>query len=211
MSRAWPSWVSVCALLACDAYTEKRDRGDPSPPPSAAEDAGPGTDDAALDPCALRQTYPPGPYGRAVGTRIENLSFVGLDNAPFDFASLHADCTRTLLLVSTSAGWCTACREEQPKLQSLYENFSASGLVVVVTLFEDDDFETAVLRDVEAWQRRYDLTFPVVLDAPFVLGDYYDRNSTPMNMLVDLRTMEIVTIQIGAVDSTFETILEAKL
>ena len=83
--------------------------------------------------------------------------------------------------------------------------------MVWVTLFENDDYAPATLRDVAAWVRRYDLTFPVVLDAPFVMSAYYDRNSTPMNMLVNLETMQIVHIAIGSVDSNFENILEANL
>jgi len=200
-------------LAGCiDAYTEKRARPAPNVPdaPDVAVDAGADTA-PPIDRCAARDTYPQGPFGRGEGDVIADLSFEGADGAPVSFSTARADCAARLLLLSTSAGWCTACREEQPLLQQLSEQHAAAGLVVWVTLFENDDYAPATLRDVAAWVRRYDLTFPVVLDAPFVMSAYYDRNSTPMNMLVNLETMEIVHIAIGSVDSNFENILEANL
>ena len=217
--------ATLCAalgLVGCiDAYTEKRAR-----PPVEAEDAsadvsrgdsdGGAADagaDAAppVDPCAARATYPPGPFGRGEGDVIADLGFQAADGAPVSFSTARGECGAKLLLVSTSAGWCTACREEQPLLQRLSEEHAAAGLVVWVALFENDNYAPATLRDVAAWVRRYDVTFPVVLDAPFALSAYYDRNSTPMNMLVNLETMQIVHIAIGSVDSNFENILEANL
>lgn len=209
-------------LAGCiDAYTEKRARpqveaedasGDAARGDSDGGTAGAGADAAPpVGPCAARATYPVGPFGRGEGDVIADLSFQVADGAPVSFSSARAECGAKLLLVSTSAGWCTACREEQPLLQRLSEQHAAAGLVVWVTLFENDDYAPATLRDVAAWVRRYDLTFPVVLDAPFVMSAYYDRNSTPMNMLVNLETMEIVRIAIGSVDSNFETFLEANL
>jgi len=200
-------------LAGCiDAYTEKRARPAPNVPdaPDVAVDAGADTA-PPIDRCAARDTYPQGPFGRGEGDVIADLSFEGADGAPVSFSTARADCAARLLLLSTSAGWCTACREEQPLLQQLSEQHAAAGLVVWVTLFENDDYAPATLRDVAAWVRRYDLTFPVVLDAPFVMSAYYDRNSTPMNMLVNLETMQIVHIAIGSVDSNFENILEANL
>jgi thiol-disulfide isomerase/thioredoxin len=200
-------------LAGCiDAYTEKRARPAPNVPdaPDVAVDAGADTA-PPIDRCAARDTYPQGPFGRGEGDVIADLSFEGADGAPVSFSTARADCAARLLLLSTSAGWCTACREEQPLLQQLSEQHAAAGLVVWVTLFENDDYAPATLRDVAAWVRRYDVTFPVVLDAPFALSAYYDRNSTPMNMLVNLETMQIVHIAIGSVDSNFENILEANL
>ena len=214
--------LAALSLGACiDAYTEKRARSTPNVPDApdvaadagadAGRDAGPDAAVPPIDRCAARATYPQGPFGRGEGDVIADLSFEGADGAPVSFSTARADCAARLLLLSTSAGWCTACREEQPLLERLSRDHAAAGLVVWVTLFENDDYAPASLRDVTAWVRRYDLTFPVVLDAPFVMSAYYDRNSTPMNMLVNLETMEIVHIAIGSVDSNFENILEANL
>ena len=61
---------------------------------------------------------------------IADLSFQAVDGAPVSFSTARGECGAKLLLVSTSAGWCTACREEQPLLQRLSEEHAAAGLVV---------------------------------------------------------------------------------
>ena len=66
-----------------------------------------------------RETYPEGPYGVSEGDIIDNLSFTDSEGAPFQFEDMFSDENNKLLLLSTAAGWCTACREEQIALQSL--------------------------------------------------------------------------------------------
>jgi hypothetical protein len=198
--------VCLClALLGCDAYTQKN--GDDAPFADAAVSG-----DAAAEGCVdQRAGYPDGPYGTGEGDVIANLAFTGADGAPLDLASLHAPCGQRLLLVSTSAGWCTACREEQPKLQSLYDDLRADGLVVMVAYFEDDNYEPGTVDLAADWRERYGLSFPVVVDAAFALGDYYDRALTPMSMLVDLETMRIVKVMTGYDDSLVRSLLGARL
>ncbi len=195
----------LLALLGCDAYTEKRERGAPA-------DAGTPGDGAAPEACVdVRAGYPAGPYGEGEGDVIANLAFTDAEGAPLDLAALHAPCANRLLLVSTSAGWCTACREEQPKLRQLHQDFRGDGLVVMVAYFEDDNYEPGTVELAAGWRDRYDLSFPVVLDASFAFGDYYDRELTPMTMLVDLETMEIVKIMTGYDDSVVRSLLGARL
>lgn len=198
----------ACLLCACDAYTSKGD----DPAPAADVDAGVGVDAAAAGACVdQRPSYPPGPYGLGEGAIIANLAFTEADGTPLDLGAVHAPCAQKLLLVTTSAGWCTACREEQPKLQALYQDFEARGLVVMVAYFENDDYDPAELSGVVRWKQRYGLSFPVVLDEAFQFGDYYDRALTPMTMLVDLETMEIERLMTGYDDSTLRAILGARL
>ncbi|MSP74272.1 MAG: TlpA family protein disulfide reductase [Myxococcales bacterium] len=177
-------------------------------PSTGAADAAP---DLAAQACEGRSDYPVGPYGKAEGAVLEDLTLKSGDGAPFRLSSLHQDCGRRLLLVSTSAGWCTACIEEQPKLQALHEQYAAAGLVVMVAFFEDANFEPAKLRNVQDWKERYGLDFPVLLDEAFVFGDYYDRESTPMTMLVELETMTILRIMNGFDESTVRSLITQKL
>ncbi len=158
-----------------------------------------------------RGDYPPGPYGTGEGAVLAPLSFVNPDGSTLDLAQIQADDRNRLLLVSTSAGWCTACIEEQPALADLHDRYSPRGLVVMVSLFEDANFLPADARLAEGWQQKYDLPFLVVADPTFQFKDYYDSRQTPMNMIVDLSSMKIVKIILGADSSAVENIVGALL
>ena len=38
--------------------------------------------------------------------------------------------------LTTSAGWCTACIEEQAALQTLYTDYAGRGVEILVTVFQ---------------------------------------------------------------------------
>lgn len=169
-----------------------------------------GTGDDGTEP-ADRTVYPEGPFGTAEGAAIENHLFLQPDGADLDFQALRSDESASLLLLSTAAGWCTACIEEQGFLESQYNDRKADGLVVMVSVFEDQSFQPADAELAANWVESYNVTFPVVADPAFVLSEYYDESVTPMNMLVDLDTMEILHIVTGTDQSAIEALIEASL
>jgi peroxiredoxin len=159
-----------------------------------------------------RTTYPAAPYGTAAGTTLANLSFADPDGtSTVDLQSLRAAGDKRLLLVITSAGWCSACIEEQPELNRLYNTYKDCGLEVLLTVFEDDQTYPATPALAAQWKSSYSNTFPVVADAPFVLKEYYDESYTPMVMFVDLETMEILSIATGQVDAATEAFIRQQL
>lgn len=158
-----------------------------------------------------RGEYPSGPFGTSEGSVIEPLTFVKPDGQPLGFEEIQSDDTNRLMLVSTSAGWCTACIEEQPALAELHERYSGRGLFVMVTLFEDSNFQPADARFADDWVTKYKLPFAVVADPDFQFKEYYDSRQTPMNMIVDLSSMQIVKIILGTDSSALENIIEVLL
>ena len=197
----------------CEAASTAADAG--------ADDAGQtdaSTGDAGGTPGDVSDNgYPPGPYGTAVDATLANLDFIRHDGEPVSLADVRAETGAKVLLISTSAEWCSACREEQPLLQALYEEYDDAGFRILLTIFEDLNFAPATLEDVAEWRSLYDLTFLTVLDEgqegqsgtnSFV--DYYNTALTPMNMFVDLETMTILSIEEGALDeANARTIIEA--
>lgn len=169
--------------------------------------AGPASDATSSD----RTSYPTGPYGVAQGDVIEALSFTTADDGTYGLADIFADPDTSLLLLSTAAGWCTACIEEQGALEELTATYGAEGLAVMVALFEDRDYQPATPGLAGEWQQEHALTFPVVADPEFVLADYYDTALTPMNMIVDVNTMTILRISTGWDPSAITAIIEASL
>lgn len=156
-----------------------------------------------------RSQYPG--FGKEEGAILAPLQFELPDGTPFSLADMYHDPKNRIMMLSTSAGWCTACIEEQPKLVALHEEFAERGLFMVIALFEDDQFQPANAALANRWKRRYALPFAVVADADFQLGSYYNRELTPMTMLVNVDTMQILKITTGFPESEVRAILNAAL
>lgn len=177
----------------------------------AGDDAGTGGDDASST------AYPPGPYGTGVGDTIADIAFTDQDGAPISLGDLYRDDSARLLLVSTSAEWCVACREEQPLFQSLFNEYRDRGFRVMVTLFENTDFAPANTQDVAQWRAQYGLSFLTVLDVGNSFRDFYDVSLTPMNMLVVVDEnapdpMSVVYLEVGALnEADARTVIELVL
>ena len=153
----------------------------------------------------------PTPPNASSTSKADSLSFSTATGEPFGLADIFADSDKTLLLLSTAAGWCTACIEEQGALEELSTTHGPAGLEVMVSLFEDRDYQPATPALAAQWQQDHGLTFPVVVDPDFVLAAYYDSALTPMNMLVDVNTMTILRVSTGWDPSAITAIIEARL
>ena len=100
-----------------------------------------------------RTTYPTEDIGTVEGKTLENLSFTNTDGSNFSLdADIFADESKRLLLLVTAAGWCTACREEQPALEALYQNYKDQGLEIVVAIFEDNNFGAVTTDFATSWK-----------------------------------------------------------
>ncbi len=175
-------------------------------------------EEAAEDVCepGPREGYPTAGLGVEKGDVIADLTLVNPDGSAFKLSELYQDSEgrRRLLLVSTAAGWCTACIEEQPALQALYDNHRDNGLEIVVAYFQDQNFNAATAAHAEAWKAQYNLTFPVVADPDNKLKPYYpgsDDSAAPLNMMVDLCTMEILTSGVSFDESQVNAVIKSKL
>ena len=158
-----------------------------------------------------RDVYPAAPYGKDETSVIDNLAFKNTDETEFKLEEIFADEGNKLLLISTSAGWCTSCIEEQQKLQARHDQFSDKGLYILLATFEDAGQQPATPEYAKEWQERFNLSYKVVADEPFLFQEYYDRNATPMVMLVDVDTMQILKIMTGFDESVVDAIIDAKL
>jgi len=153
------------------------------------------------------QPYPEGPYGTGIGATIANLEFIGWrtpDVAKYDPALVermqlgdYHDPKGTrgvkLIVINSSAVWCTACRAEAREIQNegLFEKYLPQGVVFFWTLFEDNDENPARFQDLVNWATLYEVNYPFVLDPGFKLRFFYDVDATPANIVVDAKTMTI--------------------
>jgi thiol-disulfide isomerase/thioredoxin len=162
------------------------------------------TADCAEPPCSGqsapsdRSNYPG--FGTSTSDILAPLTFKAGSGDDYSIAEVFADSNNRVMLLTTSAGWCTACIEEQPTLQALHEEFSDRGLFIMVALFETRDYQPANSRLAERWKAQYELDYAVVADPGFVMEPYYpngDSSVTPIVLMVDVDTMEIIEIMVG--------------
>jgi hypothetical protein len=160
-------------------------------------------------------SYPDAPYGTRQGATIENLQLYGWQNpvaAGFDLAGAGAVKLGDFynpdgapgegteyIMINAVAAWCGVCRTEYQdmKTKQTYETLSARGLEMVGVLFEDNNGDPSTYQDMINWARAYSVSFPFVNDPGFETGVYFDKSATPMNMVIDARTMKIVLVMTG--------------
>jgi hypothetical protein len=158
--------------------------------------------------------YPAGPYGAERGAVIEDLSFIGWHDpvrAGFDLANLERvgfsdfydpNGTETeLIVLNASAVWCPACRLEMATIdqRDMAAAYRASKVAIVGTLFEDRTGAPAKPEDLVLWasQLNFTVDFPLVLDPALQLGPYFSQSVTPLNLVIDARTMKILQVYMG--------------
>ena len=206
-----PPSVSVLFAATCFVF------GCSSTPldPVGGTATAPGDEAPSAGPTSTFADYPAGPYGTGKGATIENLSFLGwrhpdsagYDTSKFetvrlsDFYDPDGHTGIKLLAINASAVWCGVCRAEYQDMNAtqVYSTFFAKGVEILGTLFEDNGYYPAQPQDLKNWGvlSTHAVKFPLVLDPGFKMGAYFDSDATPLNMLVDVRTMKIVSLTMG--------------
>ncbi|HEY3256514.1 MAG TPA: hypothetical protein VGJ91_21290 [Polyangiaceae bacterium] len=223
--------ATTCSLLGCSSSplagaSDSEAGAGPAAVPSASGGASAGVGASAgasavaVSPTSTWTPYPAGPYGTTRGATIENLSFMGWKHPDLagydpdkfelvrlsDFYDPNALSGIKLLAINASAVWCGVCRREYQEMHSgdVYNNLHPLGLEILGTLFQDNQYYPAQPQDLKNWAKlsTHAVTFPFVLDPGFKVGAYFDSDATPLNMLVDVRTMTIVQITMGISDPT---------
>ncbi len=157
--------------------------------------------------------YPAGPYGSEIGDVAVNVCIRAWTNPKatnYDAAQLESLCfsdfydpqgaEHALLLVNTSAIWCTACRSEyggsasRPALSEEVAERYERGLRVLGVLFQGAQRDPATEAEAQLWAESFEVDFAFGLDAPFAMGAFADPQKQPFNMLLDTSTMEIVLV-----------------
>ena len=198
-------FATACVLFGCSS----------SPLTGEQAAAEPSSDVASGGPTATWASYPAGPYGTKKGATMANLSFLGWkhpDSAGYDpskfetvrlsdFYDPDGHSGVKLLAINASAVWCSVCRAEYQDMHStqVYSKVREQGVEILGTLFQDNAYYPAQPQDLVNWGATdsHAVTFPLVLDPGFKMGAYFDSDATPLNLLVDVRTMTIVSLTMG--------------
>jgi hypothetical protein len=163
-------------------------------------------------------TYPSGPFGQAVGDILQNMSFTGWRNPKSvnydtataekvsfaDFYNPDGAATKPkVLLVTTAARWCSACKAEASESMANYNYWRDKGVEFITLLFEDaaNPPNPATGTDLQLWAKAYQIEYHLALDPNLQLGAFFNKDASPFNMIVDTKTMKIVYAQEGVVDT----------
>ncbi|MDR2730428.1 MAG: TlpA family protein disulfide reductase [Treponema sp.] len=105
------------------------------------------------------------------------------------------------------ATWCGPCVSEMPSMEAVYQKLKNSGLEILAVNLGDSE------REVSAFMKKYNLTFPAVLDERNITGNYYSIQAIPTTYIIDRRGLIIARL-IGSTNwntpeviSALETVL----
>jgi hypothetical protein len=167
------------------------------------------TPELEIDPAC---EYPAGPYGTSEGDIIDNLAWdVVVGGGSVSLRQFHCDPSTKLLLLYGTAGWCPNCPYESAALPDLYDEYHSQGLEIIALVFEDLDGDPADLSFAEDYQVEYGFPFTTVADYDSQIGNFEEPSSAPINVFVDLDTMEILFSDPGYDESTLRTRIETFL
>jgi hypothetical protein len=169
--------------------------------------------------------YPDGPFGSEEGDTLANACFKGFRNpskVSHDQSSLETlafsdyyDPTGSkgfqLVLIDTSAVWCSACRTEHEGLSAKNDEYSPKGLRIIGTLFEDINHDPATIKDLSNWVETFSSDYAMVLDPDYQLGAYASADTAPLNMVVNARTMKIEKKLLGDQPTVLWPFIDASL
>lgn len=95
-----------------------------------------------------------------------------------------------VVLVNFWATWCEPCEREMPAMERLYQALSREDFELLAVAIDDNE------EDVNAFQERYRLSFPILLDLDQAVYGSYQTMGVPESLLLD-RDGRIVERYVG--------------
>jgi hypothetical protein len=206
-----PQLIAVCVLTciaaACGGESEPGTNYFKGPPVDPGSDGSAGTD--TQYPQFQAVDYPAGPYGTEQGSVLANYELLGWSRpveAEYNVDNFHTVSFADLydpngekglkwIFLNSSAVWCTVCKAEYKWMRDngTYAKYQPQGVEFVCSLFEDGSNppKPAKPTDLKNWGSSYEVAFPMMLDPGFKFGRFFTADATPMNLIVDARTMVI--------------------
>ena len=127
-----------------------------------------------------------GTLTRMSDVKAGNLPQVGQPLADFALTDLKGNTVQLsalrgkVVFINVWATWCQPCVDEMPTIERLYNQLHARGLEVVTVSLDPLGAQV-----VEPFMRRYQLTFPVLLDAKSQVERLYGTTGVPESFIVD--------------------------
>ncbi len=210
--------IGAMALMGCNGTSGSGggDSGDGTLAPAFPEGTGQQAHGA--------KAYPAGPYGVGKGSIVANYKFVGYANAMkvndalqgielADFYNPTGDAKfeegsvmevgaakPKALLIDVASVWCGPCNYEADQvLPGLYDKYKPLGGEFLLQLADGPTpGNAATTKSLYNWTSKYDVNYPATIDPTYKLSALFDQDAYPANMIINLKTMEIVEVIAGA-------------
>lgn len=200
------SALAVFALVsvATGACSSKQDETPFADAPVAAHDANPDGVAYPTDHLGGRARA-----GTQRGDRIPNFTFQGYPDSNragglktisladyYDPGQKHGK----VLHLMEAAYWCTICDGQTKDMTAKKAAVSGTGVVILQAIMNGAKHDVGPsLLEVDNWMDRYPTWFTVMIDERAKrVGTVSEVDAVPWNALIDLRTMEILFVGIGA-------------
>ncbi len=115
-----------------------------------------------------------------------------------------SDLRGKVVLINLWTTWCPPCRAETPALETAYEAYKDSGVVILGVDLTNQDLES----DVAAFVQEFGLTYPILLDRDGSVAARYQLKGLPSTFFVN-RAGIIRTVLVGGPMS--ETFIRSKI
>ncbi len=174
-----------------DETSAPDDSGSPTPPSDAPSTPG---------------SYPAGPYGKALGDVIPNLSWKGYRNGTGAWTDIaladYYDPTGKkgirAIKLELAAIWCEVCNTEAGAMRGKYAGYYARGARFLTALTADTIGVKATQATVDKWIGKYACDYDVSADPAWSFAPKGEGSSSmPYGLLLDPRTMKIVEVYPG--------------
>jgi thiol-disulfide isomerase/thioredoxin len=164
----------------------------PPPPPPPATDGGvtmPPTDGGSVPAPMCIATAPTTGYCRTPGScNLQAPTVTACDTSmAYDFYGAEY-CNARATVIVVGAGWCGACQEEAPVVEStVTQPYRSRGVRVVTLLVENSDRSPATSAFCQRWQSRFGLTSRMVVDPSDTIGRRLSISGYPFIAVIDRR------------------------
>lgn len=118
--------------------------------------------------------------GPRVGQEMADFTLPSLDGRTVQLADLRGK----VVFLNVWATWCRPCVEEMPTIQRLYERLHGRGLEVLAI-----SLDALGEQVVAPFVRKYQLTFPILLDPKGTVERLYQTTGVPESFLIDKHGM----------------------
>ena len=130
------------------------------------------------------------PVVRGASAPTFELSRLRMSDAEAESAMALSSQLGRVVLINFWATWCEPCEREMPAMERLYQALAGEQFELIAVAIDDNEDE------VRAFQERYQLSFPMLLDPARAVYGEYQTMGVPESLLVD-RDGRIVERYVG--------------
>jgi cytochrome c biogenesis protein CcmG/thiol:disulfide interchange protein DsbE len=126
-----------------------------------------------------------------IGEPARDFTYPDLTGKPVTLSSFYG---KKVVFVNIWATWCTACKEEMPTMQALYERFKGDDFEILAV-----SIDALGAKAIIPYMKDMGLTFPALQDLKGSIQHLYGTTGVPESFVVD-KEGKIALVEVGPGD-----------